>query len=49
MKGYGGRILFVDVAGSHHDTRPTPRYAQGYDRRGTDAVPPKARLSVLSL
>jgi aldehyde:ferredoxin oxidoreductase len=25
--------------GSHHDTRPTPQYAQGYDRRGTDGKP----------
>src|SRR5262249_57462264 len=25
--------------GSHHDTRPTPQYAQGYDRRSTDGKP----------
>jgi aldehyde:ferredoxin oxidoreductase len=33
MKGYRGRILFIDV------TRPTPQYAQGYDRRGTEGKP----------
>ena len=33
MKSYGGRIPFVGV------TRPTPQYAQGYDRRGTDGKP----------
>ncbi|MBI4242258.1 MAG: aldehyde ferredoxin oxidoreductase C-terminal domain-containing protein, partial [Candidatus Rokubacteria bacterium] len=25
--------------GSHHDTRPTPQYGQGFDRRGTDGKP----------
>src|SRR5438552_1344804 len=25
--------------GSHHDTRPTPQYAQGFDRRGTQDKP----------
>lgn len=25
--------------GSHHDTRPTPQYAQGFDRRGTEGKP----------
>jgi aldehyde:ferredoxin oxidoreductase len=25
--------------GSHHDTRPTPQYAQGFDRRGTTDKP----------
>src|SRR5258706_14830541 len=25
--------------GSHHDTRPTPQYAQGFDRRGTKDKP----------
>ena len=25
--------------GSHHDTRPTPQYAQGFDRRGVEGKP----------
>jgi len=38
-QGHVDRLCQATRGGSHHDTRPTPQYAQGYDRRGTTASP----------
>ena len=39
LKGLSIGYATATRGGSHHDTRPTPQYAQGYDRRGTDGKP----------
>src|SRR6202795_2668610 len=39
LKGMSIGDATATRGGSHHDTRPTPQYAQGYDRRGTDGKP----------
>ena len=39
LKGMSIGYATATRGGSHHDTRPTPQYAQGYDRRGTDGKP----------
>ena len=39
LKGMSIGYATATRGGSHHDTRPTPQYAQGYDRAGTDGKP----------
>src|SRR5438034_8670959 len=39
LKGMSIGYATATRGGSHHDTRPTPQYAQGYDRRGTGGKP----------
>jgi aldehyde:ferredoxin oxidoreductase len=39
LKGLSIGYATATRGGSHHDTRPTPQYAQGYDRRGTKDKP----------
>jgi aldehyde:ferredoxin oxidoreductase len=39
LKGMSIGYATATRGGSHHDTRPTPQYAQGFDRRGTDGKP----------
>jgi len=45
LKGMSIGYATATRGGSHHDTRPTPQYAQGYDRRGTDGKPEFAARS----
>jgi aldehyde:ferredoxin oxidoreductase len=39
LKGMSIGYATATRGGSHHDTRPTPQYAQGYDRTGTGGKP----------
>ncbi len=39
LKGLSIGYATATRGGSHHDTRPTPQYAQGFDRRGTSGKP----------
>ncbi len=39
LKGLSIGYATATRGGSHHDTRPTPQYAQGFDRRGTADKP----------
>jgi aldehyde:ferredoxin oxidoreductase len=39
LKGMSIGYATATRGGSHHDTRPTPQYAQGYDRKGTAGKP----------
>src|SRR5439155_11033370 len=39
LKGLSIGYATAARGGSHHDTRPTPQYAQGFDRRGTSDKP----------
>ena len=39
LKGMSIGYATATRGGSHHDTRPTPRYAQGFDRRGVAGKP----------
>jgi aldehyde:ferredoxin oxidoreductase len=39
LKGLSIGYATATRGGSHHDTRPTPQYAQGFDRRGTQDKP----------
>jgi aldehyde:ferredoxin oxidoreductase len=39
LKGLSIGYATATRGGSHHDTRPTPQYAQGFDRRGTEDKP----------
>jgi aldehyde:ferredoxin oxidoreductase len=39
LKGLSIGYATATRGGSHHDTRPTPQYAQGFDRRGTKDQP----------
>jgi aldehyde:ferredoxin oxidoreductase len=39
LKGLSIGYATATRGGSHHDTRPTPQYAQGYDRRSTKDKP----------
>jgi aldehyde:ferredoxin oxidoreductase len=39
LKGLSLGYATATRGGSHHDTRPTPQYAQGFDRRGTKDKP----------
>ncbi len=39
LKGLSIGYATATRGGSHHDTRPTPQYAQGFDRRGTNDKP----------
>ena len=39
LKGLSIGYATATRGGSHHDTRPTPQYAQGFDRRGTKDKP----------
>ncbi len=39
LKGMSIGYATATRGGSHHDTRPTPQYAQGFDRRGTEGKP----------
>ncbi len=39
LKGMSIGYATATRGGSHHDTRPTPQYAQGFDRRGTVGKP----------
>src|SRR5437764_8320174 len=39
LKGLSIGYATATRGGSHHDTRPTPQYAQGFDRRGTKGKP----------
>jgi aldehyde:ferredoxin oxidoreductase len=39
LKGMSIGYATATRGGSHHDTRPTPQYAQGYDRRSTEGKP----------
>jgi aldehyde:ferredoxin oxidoreductase len=39
LKGLSIGYATATRGGSHHDTRPTPQYAAGYDRRGTADKP----------
>ena len=39
LKGMSIGYATATRGGSHHDTRPTPQYAQGYDRRSPDGKP----------
>jgi aldehyde:ferredoxin oxidoreductase len=39
LKGMSIGYATASRGGSHHDTRPTPQYAQGYDRRSPDGKP----------
>jgi aldehyde:ferredoxin oxidoreductase len=45
LKGLSIGYATATRGGSHHDTRPTPQYAQGYDRRGTKDKPQFAARS----
>jgi aldehyde:ferredoxin oxidoreductase len=45
LKGLSIGYATATRGGSHHDTRPTPQYAQGYDRRGTKDKPSFAARS----
>jgi aldehyde:ferredoxin oxidoreductase len=45
LKGLSIGYATATRGGSHHDTRPTPQYAQGYDRRGTQDKPEFAMRS----
>jgi len=39
LKGLSVGYATATRGGSHHDTRPTPQYAAGFDRRGTEGKP----------
>jgi aldehyde:ferredoxin oxidoreductase len=39
LKGLSIGYATATRGGSHHDTRPTPQYAAGFDRRGTEGKP----------
>jgi aldehyde:ferredoxin oxidoreductase len=39
LKGMAIGYATASRGGSHHDTRPTPQYAQGYDRRSPEGKP----------
>jgi aldehyde:ferredoxin oxidoreductase len=39
LKGMSIGYATATRGGSHHDTRPTPQYAQGFDRRSVDGKP----------
>src|SRR5206468_8020054 len=39
LKGLSIGYATATRGGSHHDTRPTPQYAPGFDRRGTSGKP----------
>ncbi len=39
LKGMSIGYATATRGGSHHDTRPTPQYAQGFDRRSPDGKP----------
>ena len=39
LKGMSVGYATATRGGSHHDTRPTPQYAQGFDRRSPDGKP----------
>src|SRR5215468_10624486 len=39
LKGMSIGYATATRGGSHHDTRPTPQYAQGYDRKSPDGKP----------
>jgi aldehyde:ferredoxin oxidoreductase len=39
LKGMSIGYATATRGGSHHDTRPTPQYAQGYDRRSPEGKP----------
>jgi len=39
LKGMSIGYATATRGGSHHDTRPTPQYAQGFDRRGVAGKP----------
>jgi aldehyde:ferredoxin oxidoreductase len=39
LKGMSIGYATATRGGSHHDTRPTPQYAQGYERRSADGKP----------
>jgi aldehyde:ferredoxin oxidoreductase len=39
LKGMSIGYATATRGGSHHDTRPTPQYAQGFDRRGVEGKP----------
>jgi len=45
LKGLSIGYATATRGGSHHDTRPTPQYAQGFDRRGTKDKPAFAARS----
>jgi aldehyde:ferredoxin oxidoreductase len=45
LKGLSIGYATATRGGSHHDTRPTPQYAQGFDRRGTAGKPEFAMRS----
>jgi aldehyde:ferredoxin oxidoreductase len=45
LKGLSIGYATATRGGSHHDTRPTPQYAQGFDRRGTADKPAFAMKS----
>ncbi len=45
LKGLSIGYATATRGGSHHDTRPTPQYAQGFDRRGTKGKPAFAARS----
>ena len=45
LKGLSIGYATATRGGSHHDTRPTPQYAQGFDRRSTSDKPAFAMRS----
>ncbi|MDP2627311.1 MAG: aldehyde ferredoxin oxidoreductase family protein [Candidatus Rokubacteria bacterium] len=45
LKGMSIGYATATRGGSHHDTRPTPQYAQGFDRRSPDGKPEFAARS----
>jgi aldehyde:ferredoxin oxidoreductase len=45
LKGMSIGYATATRGGSHHDTRPTPQYAQGFDRRGVEGKPEFAARS----
>ncbi|MBI2158713.1 MAG: aldehyde ferredoxin oxidoreductase family protein, partial [Candidatus Rokubacteria bacterium] len=45
LKGLAIGYATATRGGSHHDTRPTPQYAPGFDRRGTAGKPAFAARS----
>src|SRR2546430_13530332 len=45
LKGLSIGYATATRGGSHHDTRPTPQYAQGFDRRSTKDKPAFAMRS----
>jgi aldehyde:ferredoxin oxidoreductase len=45
LKGLSIGYATATRGGSHHDTRPTPQYAAGFDRRGTEGKPEFAMRS----